>query len=79
MALTISATTRLAAVIGDPVRHSMSPQIHNAAFDACGVDGVYVALPVAPGDAAQAVADVHTTTFAHGDLRPDNFLIISGG
>jgi len=46
----------LAAVIGDPVRHSMSPTIHNAAFDACGVDGVYVALPVAAGHAGDAVS-----------------------
>ena len=33
----------------------MSPAIHNAAFEACGVDGVYVALPVAAGCAPQAV------------------------
>ena len=52
----ITGTTRLAAVIGDPVRHSMSPLIHNAAFKACGVDGVYVALPVAAGRADEAVA-----------------------
>ncbi|MGZ0176188.1 MAG: shikimate dehydrogenase [Acidimicrobiales bacterium] len=55
MTSTVTATTRLAAVIGDPVRHSMSPAIHNAAFEACGVDGVYVALPVAAGCAPQAV------------------------
>ena len=52
----ISGTTRVAAVIGDPVRHTMSPAIHNAAFAACGVDGVYVALPVAAGNVAAAVA-----------------------
>jgi len=51
----VTATTRLAAVIGDPVRHSMSPAIHNAAFEAVDFDAVYVALPVAAGDAAQAV------------------------
>lgn len=48
--------TRLAAVIGDPVRHSMSPKIHNAAFAATGLDWVYVALPVASGRGAEAVA-----------------------
>jgi len=56
----ISATTRVAAVIGDPVRHSMSPAIHNAGFEAAGIDGVYVALPVVSGQAALAVAAMRT-------------------
>ncbi len=51
----ISGLTRLAAVIGDPVRHSLSPAIHNAAFAACGLDWVYVALPVPAGQGARAV------------------------
>lgn len=36
-------------MIGDPVRHSLSPRVHNAAFAALGLDWVYVALPVAAG------------------------------
>jgi shikimate dehydrogenase len=40
----ISARTRLLAVIGDPVEHSLSPAMHNAAFRALGLDAVYVAL-----------------------------------
>ncbi|MEM9132048.1 MAG: shikimate dehydrogenase [Actinomycetota bacterium] len=51
-----TGSTRLAAVIGDPVRHSLSPAIHNAGFVAAGLDWVYVALPVAAGRAADAVA-----------------------
>ncbi|MCL4133733.1 UNVERIFIED_CONTAM: hypothetical protein GTU68_028261, partial [Idotea baltica] len=51
----ISGSTRLAAVIGDPVRHSLSPAIHNAAFATLGLDWVYVALPVAAGSGAAAV------------------------
>jgi shikimate dehydrogenase len=50
-----TATTRLAGVIGDPVRHSLSPVLHNAAFAALGLDWVYVALPVPAGQAAQAL------------------------
>ena len=46
----------MAAVIGDPVRHSLSPTIHNAAFRALGLDWVYVALPVPAGGGADAVA-----------------------
>lgn len=30
------------AVIGDPVEHSKSPQLHNPALEACGVDGQYI-------------------------------------
>lgn len=56
----ISGATRLAAVIGDPVRHSLSPAIHNAAFEALGLDWVYLALPVAAGRGADAVAAMRT-------------------
>ena len=52
---TISASTRIAAVIGDPVRHSLSPAIHNAAFAALGLDWVYVALEVPHGQARAAI------------------------
>ncbi|MEO8266400.1 MAG: shikimate dehydrogenase [Ilumatobacteraceae bacterium] len=52
----ISATTRVAAVIGSPVRHSLSPALHNAGFDATGVDWVYTAFEVAPGGADAAIA-----------------------
>jgi shikimate dehydrogenase len=52
--------TRLAAVIGDPVRHSLSPRIHNAAFGSLDLDWVYVALPVAAGRGAAAVAAMAT-------------------
>lgn len=51
----VSGATRLAAVIGSPVRHSLSPAIHNAAFSAAGADWVFVALEVAPGHGAAAV------------------------
>ncbi len=39
-------TTRVYGVVGQPVAHSMSPAIHNAAFDATGFDGVYVPMLV---------------------------------
>ncbi len=44
----ISANTRLLTVIGDPVAHSLSPAMHNAACRALGLDAVYVALRVTP-------------------------------
>jgi shikimate dehydrogenase len=52
----VTGETRLAAVIGDPVRHSRSPAIHNAGYAAAGLDWVFVALPVPAGRGAAAVA-----------------------
>jgi shikimate dehydrogenase len=43
-------------VIGYPVRHSISPLIHNAAFRALGLDWVFTAFEVPPGRAAPAAA-----------------------
>ena len=43
------ASTKVYGVIASPVMHSMSPAIHNAAFDAVGHDGVYVPMLVNPG------------------------------
>src|SRR2546430_1095377 len=40
----VSASTRLLAVIGDPVAHSLSPSMHNAAIGVLGLDAVYVGL-----------------------------------
>src|SRR5256884_610205 len=40
----VNASTRLLAVIGDPVAHSLSPSMHNAAIAVLGLDAVYVAL-----------------------------------
>lgn len=50
----ITPRTRFCALIGNPVGHSLSPAIHNAAFAATGQDFVYVASPVV--DVANALA-----------------------
>lgn len=47
-------------MIGDPVRHSLSPAIHNAAFEAAGLDWVYVALPVSADNGDRAVEAMKT-------------------
>jgi shikimate dehydrogenase len=57
--ISISGTTRVAAVFGWPVDHSRSPQIHNAAFAADGVDAVMVPIGVPPEGFAAAVAGLH--------------------
>ncbi len=44
----IGASTRVLALVGDPVAHSLSPAMHNAACRALGIDAVYIALRVPP-------------------------------
>jgi shikimate dehydrogenase len=51
---------RVAAVIGDPVAHSLSPAIHNAAFAATGVDATYTAVRVAPDELAALMDEART-------------------
>lgn len=51
----ISGKTKLLALIGDPVGHSLSPAMHNASFAAEGLDYVYVALNVGAEDLPAAV------------------------
>ncbi len=51
----ISGCTRVAGVIGDPVRHSLSPALHNAAYDALGLDWVYVTFEVPAGSTRAAL------------------------
>ena len=53
--MTITGATRVACVIGDPVEHSRSPRMHNAAAEALGLDRVYVALRVAPAALEAAI------------------------
>ncbi|MDQ1445587.1 MAG: shikimate dehydrogenase [Acidimicrobiaceae bacterium] len=56
----LSAATRVAAVIGRPIRHSLSPALYNAAFDALGLDWVFLAFDVAEGDGEAAVTAMRT-------------------
>lgn len=56
----IGAATRLAAVIGSPVTHSLSPALHNAAFAAADLDWRFMAFDVAPGSAAAALDAMRT-------------------
>jgi shikimate dehydrogenase len=51
----IHAGTSIAAVIGDPVKHSLSPVIHNVGFRSLGIDWVYVACEVKEGEAQSAL------------------------
>jgi shikimate dehydrogenase len=52
----ITGTTKLLGVIGNPIEHSLSPVMHNAAIAHLGVDYVYLPLPVKPADLEVAIA-----------------------
>ena len=46
--MVITGTTKILGVIGNPISHSLSPIIHNAAIEHLGLDYRYLAFPVAP-------------------------------
>ena len=54
----IDGRTQIVAVIGDPVEHSLSPPMHNAAFSELGLNWVYVACHVQPDAVPAAVESV---------------------
>lgn len=58
-----TGATRFAGVIGDPVRHSLSPLLHNAAYAALGLDWAYGAFPVAPWQVEAAIAGAASLGF----------------
>ena len=51
----LTGQTKVVGVIGDPVKHSCSPPMHNAAFRELGMDYVYVPFWVKPENLASAV------------------------
>lgn len=52
----ISGKTKICALIGDPVEHTMSPVMHNAAFKKLGMDYLYIPFRVKPERLPQAIA-----------------------
>jgi shikimate dehydrogenase len=73
------------AVIGHPVAHSASPQMHQAALDAAGIDARYIRLDIEPGEVGEAFSRMRALGFigcnvtvphkleamAHCDVHPD--------
>jgi shikimate dehydrogenase len=54
----ITAKTRVVGLIGDPVEHSVSPAMHNAAFARMGLDSVYLPFRVSKERLGEAVGGV---------------------
>jgi shikimate dehydrogenase len=64
----VTASTRLAAVWGAPIRHSASTAMHNAALAALGLDWRYVACEVAPEQLAVALEGARVMGFCGVNL-----------
>lgn len=62
--MNINGKTKAVGLIGWPVEHTMSPLIQNAAFEAAGLDYVYIPLAVRPDQLGQAVAGLRSLGFA---------------
>lgn len=57
MAIRIGGRTRLAGVTGWPLSHTLSPAMHNAAYQKLGLDWVYLPLPVESEDGLASVLE----------------------
>jgi shikimate dehydrogenase len=64
----IDGQTRLVGLLGWPVGHSLSPVMHNAAFDALGLNWRYVVLPVPPGQVEAAVRGLAALGFCGANV-----------
>lgn len=64
----IDGSTRTVGVMGWPVTHSLSPEIHNAAFAALDLPWVYVPLPVPPGRVGQALEGLEALGFSGANV-----------
>lgn len=54
----IDGYTRMAAVVANPIKHSLSPFIHNMAFELTGENGVYLAWEIEPADLPETIANI---------------------
>jgi len=54
----ISGKTEVFAVIGDPIEHTLSPAMHNAAFEQLGLDYIFLAFRVTPDEIERALQGV---------------------
>ena len=64
----IGPATRLVALLGHPVAHSLSPRMQNAAFSARGLDWAYVACDVAPEELEAAIHGLAALGFAGANV-----------
>ena len=73
-----SGTTRLVALLGHPVAHSLSPRMQNAAFAALALDLAYVAFDVPPERLEAAVHGLAGLGFAGANVTAPHKLVVAG-
>jgi shikimate dehydrogenase len=73
----ITASTRLVALLGHPVEHSLSPRMHNAAFAALALDWAYVALDVPPESLEEALRGLVAAGFAGANVTSPHKLTVA--
>jgi shikimate dehydrogenase len=73
----ITATTRLVALLGHPVAHSLSPRMQNAAFAALALDWAYVALDVPPEQLAEALRGLAAGGYAGANVTAPHKLAVA--
>lgn len=54
----INGHTRMAAVVAKPIKHSISPLIHNMAFEKTDVNGVYLAWEIEAKDLQASIENI---------------------
>ena len=64
MKQSISGTTQIYGLIGDPVEHSFSPPMMNAAFSCMNLDACYLAFQVGKKNVSEAIAGIRALNFA---------------
>jgi shikimate dehydrogenase len=73
----ITGETRLVGLLGDPVSHSLSPLLQNAAFAARGLDWAYVPLAVTAEQLADAVRGLVALGFAGANVTTPHKLTVA--
>ena len=73
----LGGATRLVALLGHPVAHSLSPRMQNAAFAARGLDWAYVALDVEPARLQAAMGGVVALGFAGANVTAPHKLAVA--
>ncbi|MBI1841522.1 MAG: shikimate dehydrogenase, partial [Verrucomicrobia bacterium] len=71
----LSATTRYCAVLGQPIRHSASPAMHNPAMAALGLNWRYLAFEVNPRRLPQALEGCRAMRFLGVNLTVPHKLL----